>query len=350
MSYHEGSNWQARKEDEGKPLYDNKPKKKIESPLDALRTLDLMFDQIGEGYTIKQIAEYVRKTLGNHQSPPSPTPEQGEKDDDLRLTFGLFFKSLTKEMKDEDLAKTLEISTPSTIALIKEDCFPNNIPVWYFVRILKHFKLNFESTKPLLQNTFDKAYKNREPIKSFYSQNRELWENQEAFGKWLNRLGELLEQTHPPTAQQPHSPVQALTTDEEAADAYSKLWATYDQQKAARKGFVEGCTHKASQHPQQQAGRDVIRENIENALESTGQFSLSQCEQLAEIAMGCIPPSSVSNPVAFAEWIELHFACIRDMKEGKVVKLSWQRVNPKYDPKELSSADLYALFTSQPGE
>jgi hypothetical protein len=23
MSYHEGSNWQAKKEDEGKPLYDN---------------------------------------------------------------------------------------------------------------------------------------------------------------------------------------------------------------------------------------------------------------------------------------------------------------------------------------
>lgn len=74
MSYHEGSNWQARKEDAGKPLYDNKPKKQIESPLDALRTIDLMFDQIGEGYTIKQIAEYVRKTLGNHQPPSAQQP------------------------------------------------------------------------------------------------------------------------------------------------------------------------------------------------------------------------------------------------------------------------------------
>lgn len=30
MSYHEGSNWQARKEDEGKPLYENEGKLKVE--------------------------------------------------------------------------------------------------------------------------------------------------------------------------------------------------------------------------------------------------------------------------------------------------------------------------------
>lgn len=33
MSYHEGSNWQAKKEDEGKPLYDNKKSNQSNTPL-----------------------------------------------------------------------------------------------------------------------------------------------------------------------------------------------------------------------------------------------------------------------------------------------------------------------------
>lgn len=36
MSYHEGSNWQARKEDEAKALYDKKQQKKLIMPQDQV--------------------------------------------------------------------------------------------------------------------------------------------------------------------------------------------------------------------------------------------------------------------------------------------------------------------------
>jgi hypothetical protein len=58
MSYHEGSNWQAKKEDAGKPLYENSSvnKEKQNNPKPALISIKVMQDD-GEYYLIPSVLE-----------------------------------------------------------------------------------------------------------------------------------------------------------------------------------------------------------------------------------------------------------------------------------------------------
>lgn len=78
MSYHEGSNWQARKEDNNEPLYRNEKrntsnatKNDVEkTAYNLLRDINLLLDQMpnGKEKTWKEIAKKVERFLEDNLS------------------------------------------------------------------------------------------------------------------------------------------------------------------------------------------------------------------------------------------------------------------------------------------